>query len=326
MVSYSVIIPTRNAESTLEETLKSIKQAQLRAHLPESSLEVIIVDSSSYDGTKSIANSFSSELSVLFFDIGTSSIGGARNYGTDRAKGEYLIYLDSDDSLTSHRFVQDQLALGIGGFRYVYGSVFQNNIDAPCLNYLSLPSTEHLLNMPIALSALTISSKYLSDYSYRFTDGPHGRYGEDWEFVLQIISSRKTLEMPYYLPRSIINQRSDSHTTSVADCKLACVTFAFLITHMKRSRDSRPISYCYLFLYLCKTIFRLTRSMIKSQTALKTATRELRKILYQDKKTTFILLAASPFLAPIALYSQLFKHRHSVFSPFHKNQKFIYSL
>lgn len=84
----SIIIPTYNEEEYLPVLLESIKKQNF------SDYEVIVADANSTDGTREIAE----EYGCVIVDGGLPAVG--RNNGAKVAKGEYLIFLDSDLVLT----------------------------------------------------------------------------------------------------------------------------------------------------------------------------------------------------------------------------------
>lgn len=88
MKSITVVIPTYNAGSLLKEVLKNIFEQTVKP------IEVIIIDSSSSDGTDKIAKKFP----VKFYEIDKKSFGHGktRNYGAKLAKGDYVVFLTQD--------------------------------------------------------------------------------------------------------------------------------------------------------------------------------------------------------------------------------------
>ncbi len=88
----SVIIPVYNVEPYLEKCLKSI----LAQTYPN--FEVLAVNDGSTDGCAAILEAFATKDRRLHvFTQENSGVSAARNLGLDRAAGEYIAFLDSDD-------------------------------------------------------------------------------------------------------------------------------------------------------------------------------------------------------------------------------------
>jgi glycosyltransferase involved in cell wall biosynthesis len=91
----SIIVPSYNRATTLPRTAESVL-AQTHQ-----SLELLIVDDGSTDGTMAVAKSLRERdprVSVLT-NQRRKGAPGARNTGLDVAKGQWVIFLDSDDTL-----------------------------------------------------------------------------------------------------------------------------------------------------------------------------------------------------------------------------------
>lgn len=86
----SIIIPTCNSEETLLECLKSVYSQNYPFY------EIIIVDNYSADGTIKIAKRFSAKIIQE-----KSNPAMARNIGITNATGKYILFLDSDQVLSS---------------------------------------------------------------------------------------------------------------------------------------------------------------------------------------------------------------------------------
>ena len=90
-MNVSVVIPSFNAERFIGQTIRSVL-AQTRP--PE---EIIVVDDGSTDETGEIVRSFGS--AVTFVELGHGGACRVRNHGASLARGDALMFLDSDDVL-----------------------------------------------------------------------------------------------------------------------------------------------------------------------------------------------------------------------------------
>lgn len=92
---FSIIVPIYNVESYLKECLDSILAQTYK------NFELILIDDGSTDESASIAKSYAEQDSRCIFlqqeNNGSASV--ARNAGLDIAKGDYIVFLDSDDTL-----------------------------------------------------------------------------------------------------------------------------------------------------------------------------------------------------------------------------------
>jgi glycosyltransferase involved in cell wall biosynthesis len=85
----SIIVPTRNSAFFLPACLESIRNQSYQE------IELIVVDNSSADNTKEIAKKYAN----LVLDKGPER-SAQRNFGVEKAKGEWVLLIDSDMELT----------------------------------------------------------------------------------------------------------------------------------------------------------------------------------------------------------------------------------
>ena len=89
-MKYSFIIPVYNRPDEVDELLDSLTRQTLQ------DFEVIIVEDCSSVPCKDITDKYTSLLNIHYFNKPNSGPGQTRNYGVDRANGEYMLILDSD--------------------------------------------------------------------------------------------------------------------------------------------------------------------------------------------------------------------------------------
>lgn len=89
-MKYSVIVPVYNRPNECEELLESL------THQTQHDFEVLIVEDGSSVPCRDVVERYADKLAVHYYDKPNSGPGQTRNYGVERANGEYVIILDSD--------------------------------------------------------------------------------------------------------------------------------------------------------------------------------------------------------------------------------------
>ncbi|HET6157525.1 MAG TPA: glycosyltransferase family A protein [Dongiaceae bacterium] len=106
----SVVVPAYNAAGTIQETLDSISQQTYH------SLEVIVVDDGSIDGTAAIARRHGRgdpRFSVI--SKANGGVASARNEGIRASKGDYVAFIDADDLWHPTKIAKQMAMLLSGG-------------------------------------------------------------------------------------------------------------------------------------------------------------------------------------------------------------------
>lgn len=86
-MKVSVIITTKNEQEHIENCLESVKWQSF----DQSEIELIVVDNNSTDQTKQIASRYTDKV----YDCGPER-SAQRNFGIQKAQGQYVLYLDAD--------------------------------------------------------------------------------------------------------------------------------------------------------------------------------------------------------------------------------------
>lgn len=87
---FSFIIPVYNRPDEVDELLESLTRQTLKT------FEVIVVEDGSRVPCEEVCRKYGEVLDLKYFQKSNSGPGQTRNYGAERAKGDYLIVLDSD--------------------------------------------------------------------------------------------------------------------------------------------------------------------------------------------------------------------------------------
>ena len=105
MVAISIIIPVFNAEQYVRRCIESI----LTQNIADVSIECIVVDDCSPDNSMNIVRMLISEYQgpihfvILQHEV-NRGLSVARNYGMMHAKGDYVLFVDSDDYIEPNVF------------------------------------------------------------------------------------------------------------------------------------------------------------------------------------------------------------------------------
>lgn len=91
-IKLSIIIPVYNVEKYIDECIRSAVNQTLKE------IEVIIIDDGSTDNSIKIIKDYEAKYSnIIVVSNINEGVSVSRNIGLDRARGEYIFFLDSDD-------------------------------------------------------------------------------------------------------------------------------------------------------------------------------------------------------------------------------------
>lgn len=100
LIKLSIIIPVFNAENTLKRCLNSVLQQK------DDELEIVVIN----DGSKDLSDEIMQEYKLRYPEIisyykkQNTGVADTRNYGIEKAKGKYIMFLDSDDYIDIHLY------------------------------------------------------------------------------------------------------------------------------------------------------------------------------------------------------------------------------
>ncbi len=89
-MKYSIVIPVYNRPDEVDELLSSLLSQSFQ------DFEVIVVEDGSKITCREVCDKYTGKLCLSYFMKPNSGPGQSRNYGAERANGQYLLILDSD--------------------------------------------------------------------------------------------------------------------------------------------------------------------------------------------------------------------------------------
>ena len=117
----SVIVPVYNGEKYLRECIDSI------CNQSYTDLEIIIINDGSNDNTSKIAKQIESKDNrVIYVEHENKGVSYSRNKGLDLATGEYIVFVDCDDTIEK------------GYIELLFNQISKNNLDIVSCGYTDI--------------------------------------------------------------------------------------------------------------------------------------------------------------------------------------------
>ena len=209
-MKLSIIIPVYNTGKYINECLDSITKT-------EKDIEVILVDDGSKDNSLEVCKEYSkTDKRIKVFHKENGGVSSARNYGIEKASGDYIAFLDSDDKLS------DDWDKIIGYLDkddiYYFTSVNPSN-KVELIRYIT----------GINDKGMCIASSYSKAFKREFLNKNKIRFnellinGEDMLFNVEVafsIKSYKFIDFHFCLYRQMIGQSTRKFNEKIIDTDL----------------------------------------------------------------------------------------------------------
>lgn len=159
----SIIIPVYNGEKYIDQCLDSITNQTYK------NIEIIVVNDGSKDSTEDKLNKWKSvDSRLILINKENEGVSVARNHGLYKAKGKYIFFFDSDDTIEEecvNKVVTKAEKENYDTILYGYASIRENNV----LNHkLSYKCNEYISNEDIIKNvvpySIGISYKELNEW------------------------------------------------------------------------------------------------------------------------------------------------------------------
>lgn len=181
---FSVIIPIYNSCDCLNRCIASIVNQSFQNY------ELLLIDDGSTDGSEIICDEYASKYDrINVFHKQNGGVGSARNLGLAKARGKFIIFIDSDDEVETdflsviQNYLNDDVDLIHYGWYYKDGKHISKN---------------EVCNVPVCMSIKNICRKNIFHgfvWTYVFKNdiiknhklifSTNLNYAEDWEFILK---------------------------------------------------------------------------------------------------------------------------------------------
>lgn len=180
---FSVIIATYNRENTILRAINSVLNQSFE------DFELLIIDDGSTDSTAKLISKIHDER-VKYYYKKNEERNIARNYGIDKSKGDYLVFLDSDDEFLSNHLknIKEYISKIEGGGVIITNYKICNGMKTMEYKIPTIRKQLLIEKNPIVMGSICIKKSYLSK-TIRFIPSKNVVVGED-HYLWLILFSR----------------------------------------------------------------------------------------------------------------------------------------
>ncbi len=250
-IKLSIIIPAYNVETYIEKCIDSINYS-------ENNIEIIIIDDGSTDNTPNICDMYKMKnQNIKVYHIENGGQARARNIGIDKAVGEYLMFIDSDDYISDSQFIYKILnAIEAAPDMIIYGykkywerldtTVEKRKLNTSNLTFMDLIKTNYFKGCPWDK---IIKASIVKDNYIKF---PEGMLSEDIDWCAQLIkyinieNAKVINENPY-----VYVQHKESTSKKV---KLSHINDLYKIITKYANDDANDVLLNFLAYEYCMTL------------------------------------------------------------------------
>ncbi len=189
-VTATVIMPTYNRGPLLEAAVRSVLAQSHRA------LELIVVDDGSTDDTRDRLEAFSGDARLRVIWNEHAGVSAARNAGLAAASGDYVFYLDSDNTWTPDHVKLMLVGLRATGTDCAYAASCIVTETGALRGYRGEP-----FDWDACLAANYIDMNVLAHRAELYDEcggfDPDLRRMVDWDLILRYTKGRKAVFLPF---------------------------------------------------------------------------------------------------------------------------------
>lgn len=209
----SVIIPVYNKEKYIERSIKSVLNQSF------TNFEILVIDDGSTDLSAQIIQKLAKEDPRVKHIFKTNGgVSTARNLGIDKARGEYISFLDADDYWLDNFLEEMTESIGecpiayCGHYDAIEGITKKSRIRFKkgdiLVDYINNVTTPHT-------NSWLIKRSLIEKFSIRFEEGVS--WGEDMTFFMKVLIHGESATTPYKFLTVYVNDAEDHLSTMSID-------------------------------------------------------------------------------------------------------------
>ena len=182
----SVVLPVFNGEKFIAAAIKSVLNQSFH------NIELLVIDDGSRDNTREIVSKFN-DVRVHYIYQANKGPASARNNGIERARGDYIAFIDYDDTWYSDKLYKQLEYLKASPFLSAVYCKHNSLFDNPEKEYYWVRELEHQKRRPNETISSLFVKKALFDKIGKFVDS--FKIAEDTDFYFRLIESNMKCEI-----------------------------------------------------------------------------------------------------------------------------------
>lgn len=254
-VLISVVIPVYNVDKYLRQCLDSVIGQTY------GNLEILVVDDGSTDKSAIICDEYATKDNrIRVFHTANHGLSAARNCAIDKAVGDYIAFLDSDDWLEPDAYtilLREALNTGADIVHFRFYQEFVNSTRES-----SGSGNRFIVEGDSIFRALLLEKKVSDDVWDKFYKAnlfktvryPEGRIFEDKATTYRLVRKSKKL---VYLPDCLIHYRNRNNSLSNIHSMKSLVDY--WLAYRERFEILGPVSQEYFQITLAEAVSAISR-------------------------------------------------------------------
>lgn len=182
----SIITITFNAEKTLQRTINSVRCQDYP------SVEYIIVDGASKDGTLGIINANKDAVSSYISEP-DKGIYDAMNKGLDMSNGEYVWFMNAGDEIPSSDTLSRAMALAPENADVIYGETVMTDMEGNLIGERRLTTPNSLSWRSFQKGMVVCHQSFIARNSIAERYDTQYRFSADFDWCLRILKRSSTI-------------------------------------------------------------------------------------------------------------------------------------
>jgi len=249
----SVLMNCHDCSDFLQEAIDSVYFQTYK------NWEIIFFDNASNDKSREIAQSYDQNLKYFYIDK-KIPLGNARNNAMSKAKGDYIAFLDCDDTFLANKLKDQVLTMQQYGSDMCYGSAYHIDQNSHIIRKKRVSKKKGklfarlLINYNINMQTVMIKRNILDKFNLNFDQSLS--FSPDYDLFMEIALIGDTVSLKNYLS----NYRLHSHSLTQKSQHLISIEGLYTLERLKKKYQNIFKKYSFTLKY-ARSVFKIQEAI-----------------------------------------------------------------